>query len=439
MNYLTVKEIAKNWNISSRRVTKLCEENRIEGSIKFKEKWVIPNNVKKPIDLRITSGKYIKYKKNNIYLLKHFDTTLLEFELIEEFDGLRAIITKVYNEHQQFFPLNLEVSDEGILQWLKRRTIPRNRAYVENFMFKLGLSEKSTKGIIDLCRGLSLNDCYWVPDKSFQSTFEEVNLYNNNFSNTLALIAFTGYGTWQKSGFTSSPEFTTNGMLAKCWRRVSGKIVLYKTGTIGARNTGNEPYSEYLAYQVAKAMGLDVVPYNLSKWKGSLCSTCELFTSIDQSFIPIGDLVKSGGIRKVMEYYKTLGPNEYNKLIDMLVFDSVICNTDRHFGNFGILVNSHSNKIIGMAPIFDNGLSLFCYALEDDINDLHEYAKKRTPANYRNFIELSKEVMTKRQKDQLRHLLHFKFKKHPRYNMDHYRMKQIEDFIQQRAKELLEE
>ena len=41
----------------------------------------------------------------------------------------------------------------------------------------------------------------------------------------------------------------------------------------------------------------------------------------------------------------------------MLVFDAVILNEDRHFGNFGLLVDSHTNKIIAPAPIFDNGLS----------------------------------------------------------------------------------
>ena len=44
----------------------------------------------------------------------------------------------------------------------------------------------------------------------------------------------------------------------------------------------------------------------------------------------------------------------------MLVFDAVILNEDRHFGNFGLLVDSHTNKIIAPAPIFDNGLSLLC-------------------------------------------------------------------------------
>ena len=59
-------------------------------------------------------------------------------------------------------------------------------------------------------------------------------------------------------------------MLAKCWRRVNGKIILYKSGTEGFANSGNEPYCEYYAYQVAETMGIDAVQYGLSKWKGRL-------------------------------------------------------------------------------------------------------------------------------------------------------------------------
>ena len=59
-----------------------------------------------------------------------------------------------------------------------------------------------------------MNDCYWVVDEIFKGTFDSVNLYDNHFSRTLAYIAFTGYGSSIRSTFRSSPEFTTNGMLA---------------------------------------------------------------------------------------------------------------------------------------------------------------------------------------------------------------------------------
>lgn len=158
----------------------------------------------------------------------------------------------------------------------------------------------------------------------------------------------------------SSPEFTTNGMPSpKYWRRIDGKIFLYKGGTMGASNTGNKPYSEFYAYQIGKILGINDVPYNLSKWKNTLCSTCELFTSKEVSFVPVGRIVRSSGMQAVREYYKKLGAKSENALDDMLVFDALIFNTDRHYGNFDFLIDSHTNRIIAPAPLFYHGNSLF--------------------------------------------------------------------------------
>jgi hypothetical protein len=54
----------------------------------------------------------------------------------------------------------------------------------------------------------------------------------------------------------------------------------------------------------------------------------------------------------------------------MFVFDAIICNTDRHFGNFGVLVDNKTNKIVAPAPLFDHGNSLFNYAAGDDLDSV---------------------------------------------------------------------
>ena len=371
------------------------------------------------------------------YILKQYDTPLIKFNINKDAFGISTEILWVNKEKRNLLPLSLNKNLDNLSSWLRHRTIPSNRAFVENFLAKLGLNEKDTKGIIDICKGLSLNDSYWIVDENFKGTFANNNLYDNRFSQTLSLMAFTGYGSYVKSTFRSSPEFTTGGMLAKCWRRVNGKILLYKSGTQGFANSGKEPYSEHYAYQIAETMGLDFVKYNLSKWKGYLCSTCELFTDKDTSYIPVAYIVNGYNLKDILVYYKNLGEKYYNGLVSMLVFDAIICNTDRHLGNFGFLVDNKENKIIGTAPIFDNGLSLFCYAMEDDIENLDKYAETRTPALYENFVDVAKELITPIQQEQLKRLIGFKFKKHSRYNLDKNRLKAIENFIQKRVLELL--
>ena len=372
------------------------------------------------------------------YILKQFDNDLLYFSMNNTNDGLQVHINSVNEKMKNQITLDLEVDDNSLKRWLEKRTIPRNRAYVSNFLSKLGLNEKDTKGIIEICQGLSLNDSYWVVKEDCTDKFSDKNLYTNSFNTNIASIAFTGYGSYTRSSFRSSPEFTTNGMLAKSWRRIKGKVMLYKSGTEGFANSGLEPYSEFYASQVARKMELNHIDYNLSKWKGKLCSTCELFTNQDISFIPIGRLVKTGGIEAVIEYYKNLGDNYYQELIDMLVFDAVILNEDRHFGNFGLLVDSNTNQIIAPAPIFDNGLSLLCYAMDSDFKEINTYVSTRLPATYQDFIGFVKPLMSNRQKDKLRKLINFKFDRKTRYKLLNKRLKQLEKIIQERVMLLLD-
>lgn len=52
MEYMTSAEIAKQWNISQRRVAIYCKEGRIEGSVLKGRMWMIPSDAKKPTDPR---------------------------------------------------------------------------------------------------------------------------------------------------------------------------------------------------------------------------------------------------------------------------------------------------------------------------------------------------------------------------------------------------
>ena len=374
------------------------------------------------------------------YELRHFDTPLLRFEAIDSTYAAELNITWINEEKRHLLPLDLESDGDSLFKWLKHRTIPKNRAFVHNFLSKCGLNLNRPLSIIQVSKGLSLNDCYWVVEEGFEGTFAKYNLYDNRFSKILALIAFTGYGSSIRTSLASCPEFTTNGMLPKCWRRDSGKILLFKGGTSGAYNTGNEPFSEFYAAQIARAMGINAIDYKLSKWEGHLCSTCELFTSKKYSYIPVGRVV-NGGMNAVAAYYRSRGENLVKALHDMLVFDAVICNTDRHFGNFGFLVDNETNEIVAPAPLFDHGNSLFNFAGRDalaSLENLEAYAETMVPCVYDDFFETARKVMTEEHRAALRHLLTFRFKRHSRYNLPPQRLKLIEKMVRSRARKLLE-
>lgn len=374
-----------------------------------------------------------------LYELRQYDIPLLTFNVErKELDDFVFEVNWVNEEDKYLLPIGMTADSDSLFKWLKSRIIPKNREFVDRILAKSGLARNDVMGIINVCKGLSLNDSYWVVEQGFDGKFEDYNLYKNNFTRTLALIAYTGYGSNSKRGFTSSPEYTTNGALKKCWRRQNGRIYLYKGGSSGGVNTGNEPYSEYYAAQVAMAMGVDHVSYGLSMWKGQLCSICELFTDINTSFVPIYKFNCGATLSEIAAYLKSLGAEFYNSFADMMVFDALICNVDRHGGNYGLLVDNKTNKPIKFAPVFDNGLSLFHSAMPDDFANLDEYAKTRYPA-YDNvtFEDVAKAFISDRQKAELRRLINFKFKRHSRYNLTKDRLVAIEKFLQRRISKFL--
>jgi hypothetical protein len=376
------------------------------------------------------------------YELRLYDDILLTFTLEEKgIEGLVCNIIKVHTDNKNIFPLDMPLTNEGVLKWLSRRVIPKNRTFVDEILKSLGLSVGNTKGIIDVCKGLSLGDSYWVVPAGFEGNWAQYNLFENRFSEILSLVAYTGQGASPKA-FTTSPELTTNGMLPKAWRYIENDgIYLYKGGSSGAANTGNEPYSEFYACQIAEAMGINAVKYDLENWKGILASKCKLFTDIDTAFVPIGRIVhsNSGGLKDCIDYYDSLGENFSDNIRSMLVFDAVIYNEDRHFGNFGILRDNHSGAIISPAPLFDHGLSLFNLAMPNDIANLDDYAKTRYPA-YGNvsFESIVTEVGGKHQARQLRSLIGFKFRRNKVINWTEERLVAVERHMQKRVRQLLD-
>lgn len=383
------------------------------------------------------------------YIVKNFDTEVFSFEFVKgEFtDSFRVL--DIFDESllPEYFRAN-GLNDDSLESWLSMRKLPSNRTFADEFLAKFGLDSKDIAGILELSKGLSLNDCFWIVPEGFGGKFADYNLYENPFSEIVGQIAFTGEGTRIAHNFISSPEFTTGGMLAKCWRRIDGKVYLYKSGTFGYANAGNEPYSEFYAAQLAEYMGLNHVSYNIEKWKGKICSVCPIFTSTELSYIPMGTIIPVQGHRRGFEntlrYLADLegstGETAREAFADMLVFDCLIENTDRHLNNFGMLTDSRTGEVKSMAPLFDHGFSLlFHAALESELPDLvkKEIPQSPTPALYNDFF-LAARFVDQRHRGMLRKLLEFEFTPHPVYNVSKYRLRMLSLFVRNRASLLLE-
>lgn len=248
------------------------------------------------------------------------------------------------------------ISEERILWWLRSRALPLSRAYARDILKASGITQISLDAIISISSLASLHDNYWLKQYSERKVWDEVSLYKNDISSSIAKAAFGNGAVYTTTDNQSSPEYTTNGSLAKCWLATKqGCFILRK-----ANGRYNEAYNEYYCSQILNQMGINHVDYTLSKHKGQVVSICKNFNTESIGFVPFSHFWNySLDFESILSYISSnFTSNILSDFKRMILFDCIVCNEDRHSNNFGFLVNNTTNEIIGFAPIFDNGVSL---------------------------------------------------------------------------------
>lgn len=296
----------------------------------------------------------------------------------------------------------------------------------------LDLKPNNLMNYINLSYGLSLNDSYWiVPDDGREYLWKDYNLYQNKFNSILPFIALgKKVETKNIDEIKISPEYTTEGMIAKCWTIIDGKIYLLKKST---EWNGKEVYSEYYIGQIAEIMGFEHIKYDIIDYYGDIVSCCQLFTDENIGFIPMEDFLERKDKFKtdisLLKVVSQIYPRE--KLADLMLFDSLIYNTDRHLRNFGMLIDNNTKKILKPAPIFDNGNSII--TLIDENSNIYKIFNRYISKIEIDFNYLTKYFVCERHRKGLEKLRVFSFKRHLKYNLPDNILEKVEQFIHRRA------
>ena len=385
-----------------------------------------------------------------VYLLKNKDKAVLQFE-VETLE----VLSPVSNTKESIQAIkDICVLDSGLLPrgfkddisntqlatWIKDRKIPKNRRFVENVIATYNSDNKELlMDYIDVSLGLSLNDTFWIIPSNKDYQWKDYNLYDNAFSEALQRASF-GEELLKINGLTTSPEYTTNGVLKKCWHREGQNIYLYKSSSQEYANGGKEAYSEYYMAQIAEMMEFNYVPYDLKIFHNELVSSCLIFTNADEGYVPIFQVFEDEKwknlqgielINYIAEYYSI------ESLQDMLVFDALIMNKDRHLGNFGMIIDNNTNRILKPAPIFDNGCSMLNYLTLNELQKISDLQVKTTSYFSFTFDEQLRLFVQPRHIPNLKKLQSFYFKRHSKYNLDEEWLQPLEKYIQQRATKAL--
>ena len=254
-----------------------------------------------------------------------------------------------------------ETVDKAALnKWWTGRCIPASRMGIGDALETLGIH--SSQMLLTKCLGLSLSDHYWVRPAGSDMSWESVNFFDNNFSDDIGDVLF---GTTVKSlNFDyASPDNTSDGNLQKRWKILDTKRCLIKSGSAPYRQ---QPFNEAIASVILDRLGIDHIPYRLMWIDDKPYSVCDNFVMQSSELISASRLMqirpKENSENSYLHFVnicKELGIDIVPMLNRMIVFDYIIANEDRHFGNFGLLRDPDTLEWLGAAPLFDNGTSLW--------------------------------------------------------------------------------
>lgn len=217
--------------------------------------------------------------------------------------------------------------------------------------------------LLEKCLGLSLSDRYWIRPVDSGLLWEEINFFDNPFSEDMGDILF-GKGSGNGKISLMSPDNTSDGWLKKKWKIIDGKRCLIKGGSEAAQQ---EPYNEVFASRIMTRLRIPHVPYFLITEENYPYSVCGDFVMQDTELITAWRIMQTAkktnhvsAYRHYLDCCSRLGIDGMEEAMNrMLVLDYLIVNEDRHLNNFGVVRNADTLEYIGAAPIYDCGTSLW--------------------------------------------------------------------------------
>ena len=283
-----------------------------------------------------------------------------------ELDEITGFIIKILNVYQpEHLPLGVAykkgIADRAALnEWWADRSIPASRSGVRDALEYLGIS--NTKSLLVRCFGLSLSDQYWIRPIGSDLLWENVNFFENDFSEDIGDALF-GHANKAEDFDFSSPDNTSDGCLKKRWKIIDGKRCLIKGGS-GLEK--QQTFNEVIATKIMHLLGIPHVPYRLIWDGGEPYSVCEDFVDPETELVPAWRIIQTQKKDNNVSVYRhfvncceALGAGNMTSALDkMIVLDYIIANEDRHLNNFGLLRNAETLEWLGFAPIYDSGSSL---------------------------------------------------------------------------------
>ena len=252
---------------------------------------------------------------------------------------------------------------ENFYHWCASRVLTLDRKYAKEILNTIGAKQAVTdrdRATIALSyHALSLTDVYWIKAADEKVTFAELSLFRHSLSGAFSDVSLSGKQlTVQNEELLTRSDVAgdvgTQGVAPKAWIRENGTFYLLKNGD------ARDVEAELLASKIIRCFDVKSVTYEPSTFDKKLVSKSEIITSEDYSITTMEavEVYCLNHNKEPEDFVLEQDPYHFHM---MNLIDYLVGNTDRHWGNWGFLVENTTNKLCGLFPLMDFNKSFQAY------------------------------------------------------------------------------
>ena len=248
--------------------------------------------------------------------------------------------------------------------WCASRVLTLDRKYAKEILGSIGASQgKTDKERAQIALSyhcLSLTDDFWVKDEAENVSFSKINLFENHLDNAFVDVALRGRSMTVENAHLIATDTSTSGVFPKAWVRKEDGFYLYKDGDRQCVD------NEVLASKICRCFDCNQVLYETDEYDGEKVSASKLIDGLGTNY--------SMATRAAFEIYavnRDLDPIQEIIRLDahgyymMNILDYLVGNTDRHWENWGVLVENSTGKMLRLYDLMDFNQAFKAYDTED--------------------------------------------------------------------------
>ncbi|MDE7311108.1 MAG: hypothetical protein K2N87_05720 [Eubacterium sp.] len=241
--------------------------------------------------------------------------------------------------------------------WCASRVLTLDRTYAKEILGSIGMkqavTDKDRAQIALSCRCTTLTDVFWVRYEGEQVSFRDINLYENHLDKAFIDIALRGKQYTVQNQYLAR-DLSTNGVYPKAWKRTEDGFVLLKDG--GDNAVGRE----LLASRICRCFDVSQVYYEAGSFDGEKVTVSKNITSREYSIVSMEaiEVYCQNHEKNTRQFILELDRHNYYM---MNIVDYLVGNTDRHWGNWGVLVDNQDNQPVSLHKLMDFNQSFRAY------------------------------------------------------------------------------